>query len=46
MGELKRLPARFYRSSGGAEPVRNWLKGLDGADRKIPGEDPSNFRGR
>jgi len=37
--DLKRLPARFYRSSLGREPVREWLKGLPLADRRILGED-------
>lgn len=36
---LKRLPARFYRTDNGREPVREWLKGLDAADRKAIGED-------
>ncbi len=36
---LKRLPAHFYRSATGREPVREWLKGLDTDDRKIVGED-------
>jgi hypothetical protein len=36
---LKRLPARFYRSDSGKEPVREWLKSLDLADRKVLGED-------
>jgi len=36
---LKRLPARFYRSNTGREPVREWLKKLDAEDRKIIGED-------
>jgi phage-related protein len=36
---LKRLPARFYRSDSGREPVREWLRGLDGEDRKVIGED-------
>jgi phage-related protein len=36
---LKRLPARFYRSNSGREPVREWLKKLDAEDRKILGED-------
>ena len=35
---LKRLPARFYRSDAGREPVREWLKGLDVTDRRIIGE--------
>src|ERR1035441_4680053 len=38
MTEWKRLPARFYRTNGGSEPVREWLQGLDAADRKIIGE--------
>jgi phage-related protein len=29
----------FYRTAGGNEPVRQWLKGLERADRKILGED-------
>jgi len=37
--DLKRLPAHFYRSEGGREPVREWLKGLDREDRKAVGED-------
>jgi phage-related protein len=36
---LKRLPARFYRSGTGREPVREWLKSLDPADRRTIGED-------
>ena len=36
---LKRLPARFYRSDSGREPVREWLKSLDLEDRKVIGED-------
>ena|SRR5271155_4264529 len=36
---LKRLPARFYRSDSGREPVREWLKSLDAEDRRIIGED-------
>lgn len=35
----KRLPARFYRSDRGREPVREWLKNLDAVDRRIIGED-------
>ncbi len=37
--ELKRLPAYFYRTDSGREPVREWLHGLEPADRKIIGED-------
>ncbi len=36
---LKRLPARFYRSDSGREPVRQWLKSLEAQDRRIIGED-------
>ena len=36
---MKRLPASFYALPTGREPVREWLKGLDPADRKIIGED-------
>ena len=37
--KLKRLPAKFYRSKGGSEPVREWLLELDQEDRRIIGED-------
>ena len=36
---MKRLPAAFYQLPSGREPVRDWLKGLSGEDRKIVGED-------
>ena len=39
MSEPKRLPARFYRSDAGREPVREWLKSLAVEDRKVIGED-------
>jgi phage-related protein len=35
----KRLPARFYRTLSGREPVREWLRELPEDDRKIVGED-------
>jgi phage-related protein len=35
----KPLPARFYRTIGGTEPVRDWLRGLDPPDRRIIGAD-------
>ncbi len=38
-GGSKCLPARFYRSDSGREPVREWLKDLDAEDRRIIGED-------
>ncbi len=37
--EQKRVPAYFYRSDSGREPVRAWLKSLKPTDRKIIGED-------
>ena len=36
---FKRLPAVFFQSDAGNEPVREWLKGLDEADRKVIGDD-------
>ena len=36
---MKRLPAAFYELPSGRMPVREWLKGLSDADRKIIGED-------
>jgi len=38
-GCVKRLPVAFYQLPSGREPVREWLKGLSDADRKIIGED-------
>jgi phage-related protein len=35
----KRVPARFYQSDNGTEPVRDWLKDLDKEDRKLIGGD-------
>ena len=35
----KRVPAIFYRTEAGGEPVREWLKGLRAEDRKRIGED-------
>jgi len=37
--DLKKVPARFYRSSSGREPVREWLKALDSGDRQAIGQD-------
>jgi phage-related protein len=36
---LKKLPAVFYSTAGGNEPVREWLKALDEKDRRIVGRD-------
>lgn len=35
----KRIPAIFYRTEAGGEPVREWLRGLSPEDRKRIGED-------
>lgn len=37
----KRVPARFFRLAGGAEPVREWLRSADfsASDRRRIGED-------
>ena len=37
--EPARIPLVFYRSSGGNEPVRDWLKALDRDDRLAIGLD-------
>lgn len=37
--QRKRIPARFYRTEGGAEPVRDWLRSLDKQDRFLIGTD-------
>jgi phage-related protein len=38
-GLHKVLPARFFRTAAGDEPVRIWLKELDKGDREIIGSD-------
>jgi phage-related protein len=35
----KRIPAIFFRTKAGGEPVRDWLKSLGRADRKQIGTD-------
>ncbi len=35
----KIIPAAFYCTETGTEPVREWLKGLDPEDRRIIGTD-------
>jgi phage-related protein len=35
----KILPASFYRTVAGTEPVRNWLKALSREDKRIVGAD-------
>ena len=39
MKTIRKLPAIFYCSASGHEPVREWLKSMDKSDRKIIGED-------
>ena len=38
-GDIKKLPAVFYRSPAGKEPVREWLRRLPVADRHTIGYD-------
>ena len=38
-GYSKQIRAAFYQLPSGKEPVRDWLKDLDNADRKVIGED-------
>lgn len=38
-GERKKVPARFYKSASGTEPVRDWLLGLSKEERKEIGTD-------
>ncbi|WP_439541358.1 type II toxin-antitoxin system RelE/ParE family toxin [Hyphomicrobium sp.] len=35
----RKIPLRFFRTGTGAEPVKDWIKGLDAADRKAVGVD-------
>jgi phage-related protein len=37
-GGLKRVPAVFYRTEAGNEPVREWLKSMPAHDRRSIGE--------
>jgi hypothetical protein len=36
---MKRIEARFFVTSDGSEPVKEWLQSLDRADRKTVGAD-------
>jgi phage-related protein len=36
---MKRVPANFFRTASGQEPVREWLKAMDVEDRRRIGED-------
>jgi len=35
----RKIPIVFYRTRGGVEVVRNWLRDLDDADRNAIGQD-------
>src|SRR5438270_11500350 len=35
----QKIPLIFYRTAAGNEPVREWLKGLDEAERQAVGKD-------
>ena len=37
--KTRKIPLIFYRTSGGSEPVRAWLKSLDEEDRRAVGLD-------
>ena len=39
LAKLKRLPAAFYQSPSGREPVKDWLRALDEKSRRIVGRD-------
>ena len=39
MNGQPRIQVFFFRTHSGTEPVRDWLKSLDGQDRKTLGED-------
>ena len=36
---LSEIPVIFYRTAGGSEPVRDWLRSLPSEDRRIIGND-------
>lgn len=37
--KIKKLPAIFFRSEQGAEPVRDWLQAFSDEDKKVLGTD-------
>ena len=39
MQKPTRIPAFFYRTQSGSEPVREWLKSLPDAEKRSIGED-------
>lgn len=38
---MKKLPARFFKTENGKEPVRDWLQGFARPDKQMIGEDIS-----
>lgn len=38
-GKLKRVPAIFFRTEAGREPLREWIRSLSPDDRRLIGED-------
>jgi phage-related protein len=36
---MKRVPAIFFRTASGSEPVREWLRAMPDGDRRRIGED-------
>jgi hypothetical protein len=38
-GDPRKIPVVFYRTRGGSEVVRDWLRGLDEKDRNAVGLD-------
>lgn len=36
---MKRVPAVFYKTEAGNEPLRDWLRSLEPIDRRFIGED-------
>lgn len=36
---LRPIPVRFWRTSAGREPAREWFRALDNADRTVVGDD-------
>jgi phage-related protein len=39
VSSYRKIPAIFYRTASGDEPVRDWLKGLGKSDRQSIGEE-------
>lgn len=37
--QMKRVPAIFFKTEAGNEPVRDWLKKMDREDRRLIGRD-------